>query len=145
MNSLSHYAKQLIGALCYASLSVSLFSPVALAQKTDTTEPPSKPAQPEQQQPPILSIEQRAKEAGVPLDNRVGRRRTRLDVAAEREARKWRLEQAKRNAAKLAELANALNADVANTDEKVLPVGIVERAAKIESLAKQIKNWGKGR
>ena len=56
---------------------------------------------------------------------------------------KAKLEEAKRDAATLAELADSLKDDVARSKESVIALSTAEKAEKIEKLAKKIKKWAK--
>ena len=60
--------------------------------------------------------------------------------AAEQEMRRTRLEEAKHDAATLAELAEFLKSDLTNSNQNTLSVDTMKRAEKIERLAKKIKN-----
>jgi hypothetical protein len=50
----------------------------------------------------------------------------------------------KRDADELAALANSLQEDVAKSNEKVLSLRLLEKAEKIEKLARKIRNVEKG-
>ena len=63
--------------------------------------------------------------------------------AADREKLKAQLEEVKRDAAALAELANSLKSELAKANEDVMAVNTAEKATQIEKLAKKIKRWAK--
>ncbi len=63
--------------------------------------------------------------------------------AANGEMLKAKLEEAKRDTATLAELADSLKDDVARSKESVIALSTAEKAEKIEKLAKKIKRWAK--
>ncbi len=58
---------------------------------------------------------------------------------------KAKREEAKRDAVTLVELAESLKNDLAQSNERVMPISYVKRAEKIEKLAKKIKNWAKSK
>lgn len=62
---------------------------------------------------------------------------------ANKELSKAKREEAQRDAATLAELAESLKKDLAQGNENVVPMSTLEKAEKIEKLAKKIKNWAK--
>jgi hypothetical protein len=64
--------------------------------------------------------------------------------AAERHQLKLRLAEMKQRSAAIVALANSLDNELASSREDVLPVTVVQRAEKIENLARDIKKWGKG-
>ncbi len=57
---------------------------------------------------------------------------------------KQRFEEMRRDAHELASLADSLRDDLDKSSENILSLGIVEKAAMVEKLAKQIKNAAKG-
>ena len=59
------------------------------------------------------------------------------------ELRKARLEEAKRDVATLADLAESLKKDLAQANEAVVPVSTLDKAEQIEQLAKKIRKWAK--
>ena len=61
-----------------------------------------------------------------------------------REIQKMRFEKMKKDADELATLADSLKGDVDKSNENILSLEIVEKAKKIEKLAKRIKNAAKG-
>lgn len=93
--------------------------------------------------PQTLAPEDRAHQADAsakPDGARAGKRHR----AADRQELKWRLAEIRQRSNTLVALANSLDNDLASITETQLPAGVVERAEKIERLAKEIKNWGKG-
>lgn len=60
-----------------------------------------------------------------------------------KELSKAKREEAQRDVATLAELAESLKKDLAQANENVVPVSTMEKAEKIEKLAKKLKNWAK--
>jgi hypothetical protein len=62
----------------------------------------------------------------------------------ERELLKQKFEKMKENADELAELAQSLQEDLNASNENVLSVGVVQKAQKIEKLAKKIKSAARG-
>jgi hypothetical protein len=57
---------------------------------------------------------------------------------------KANLEKMKRDAGELADLAKALQEELNKSNENLLPLGVVGKAAKIEKLAKKIKETARG-
>lgn len=63
--------------------------------------------------------------------------------AANRLLLKSRLEEAKRDSAALADMADSLRNELAKANENVMPVDIARKAEMLEKLAKKIRNWAK--
>lgn len=63
-----------------------------------------------------------------------------LRAKQQRELRKMRFDKMKEHAAKLAEMAKSLQEDIEKSNENVLSLDVVEKAKKIEKLAKTIRN-----
>jgi hypothetical protein len=61
-----------------------------------------------------------------------------------RDIQKMRFEKMKKDAGELASLADSLKNDVDKSNEDILSLKIVEKAEKIEKLAKRIKDSAKG-
>jgi hypothetical protein len=57
---------------------------------------------------------------------------------------KANLEKMKRDAGELTDLAKALQEELNKSNENLLPLGVVEKAGKIEKLAKRIKRTARG-
>jgi hypothetical protein len=62
----------------------------------------------------------------------------------ERAILKANLEKMKRDAGELADLAKVLQEELNKSNENLLPLGVVEKAGKIEKLAKRIKGTARG-
>jgi hypothetical protein len=67
-----------------------------------------------------------------------------LSQKQRRDLLKANFEQTKRDADELAALAKSLQEDLAKSNENVLSLHIVEKAEKIEKLAKKIKSTARG-
>jgi len=61
-----------------------------------------------------------------------------------RDLLKANLEKMKRDAGELADLVRALQEELNKSNENVLPLGVVEKADKIQKLAKRIKGAARG-
>jgi len=57
---------------------------------------------------------------------------------------KANLEKLRRDAGELADLAKVFQEELNNSNENLLPLGVVEKAGKIEKLAKRIKGTARG-
>ena len=57
---------------------------------------------------------------------------------------KFKLENMRKDAAEMAELAGSIQGDLAEVTENELPLRVVEKAGRVEKLAKKIKNAAKG-
>ncbi len=93
--------------------------------------------------PKTLSPEELERQTGVHIKPEIPEARARKHAALRPEL-KQKLAEMKRRSTALVALANSLDNELANTREDVLPITVVQRAEKIEKLAKEIKNWGKG-
>ncbi len=67
----------------------------------------------------------------------------RLRAKQQKDLRKYRFDKLKENAAELAKLANSLHEDLDKSNENILSLQIVDKAAKIEKLAKKIQDQAK--
>ena len=67
----------------------------------------------------------------------------RLRVKQQKELRKYRFDQLKEHAAELAKLANSLHEDLEKSNQNILSLQIVDKASKIEKLAKKIQDEAK--
>ena len=67
-----------------------------------------------------------------------------LTPKQKRDLMKFRFEKMKQHADELAELAESLQQDLDKSNENVLSLKVVEKAEKIEKLAKKIKETAKG-
>jgi hypothetical protein len=66
-----------------------------------------------------------------------------LRVKQERALRKYRFDQMKKHGEELAKLANSLQKDLEKSNENILSLQIVDKAQKIEKLAKKIQEEAK--
>jgi hypothetical protein len=66
-----------------------------------------------------------------------------LRVKQERDLRKYRFDKLKEHAAELAKLAASLHEDLDKSNENILSLQVVDKAAKIEKLAKKIQDEAK--
>ncbi len=66
-----------------------------------------------------------------------------LRIKQERDLRKYRFDELKKHASELAKLANSLHEDLDKSNENILSLQIVDKAAKIEKLAKKIQDEAK--
>lgn len=67
----------------------------------------------------------------------------RLRVKQQKELRKYRFDQLKEHAAELAKLANSLHEDLEKSNQNILSLQVVDKASKIEKLAKKIQDEAK--
>jgi hypothetical protein len=93
-------------------------------------------------QPLDSTLQDQLRKLGLPQpgDNEPGLNR---NAAANRLMLRWRLEEMRRDSATLVDLANSLKSDLARTNENMLNLGTLEKADKIEKLAKKIKKLTK--
>lgn len=66
-----------------------------------------------------------------------------MKAKQEKELRKYRFDQLKEHAAELAKLANSLHEDLDKSNINILSLQVVDKAAKIEKLAKKIQDEAK--
>jgi hypothetical protein len=67
----------------------------------------------------------------------------RLRAKQQKDLRKYRFDKLKENASELAKLANSLHEELDKSNENILSLEIVDKAAKIEKLAKKIQDEAK--
>jgi hypothetical protein len=108
--------------LCWREPSFARPSGVIRSQSPDAA-PPS-----QREQPPTIEVE-----PGPPLTKK-----------QKQQLLKSNFERMRRDADELAELAKSLQQDLDKTNENVLSLKIVERAEKIEKLARKIKTAARG-
>ncbi|HET7841504.1 MAG TPA: hypothetical protein VFM21_07860, partial [Terriglobia bacterium] len=120
---------------------MTLLCPSTIAQ----TKHPAlcEPKGPASVRPQTLSPEDLKYQTRVPIE-RDPTQAVRPNRAAERHQLNQKLAEMKQRSTAIVALANSLEAELASTREDVLPVTVVQRAEKIEKLARDIKKWGKG-
>jgi cell envelope opacity-associated protein A len=123
---------------CFFALSLLL----PLADTRAASTPPGPPASPEESGAVSIAAILEAQNFPAPTDT------TPLPPEITRKQRKdiqkMRFEKMKKDVGELATLADSLKDDVDKSSENILSLEIVEKAEKIEKLAKRIKNAAKG-
>ncbi|MGD0697867.1 MAG: hypothetical protein ABSB82_23875 [Terriglobia bacterium] len=116
-----------LGAAAYLAVALSLFEQYGPIAEAHTPQPPPLTREAQEQLPPSEN------EPGPPLTPK-----------QKQDLLKSNFEKLKKDAADLAALAKSLQQEIDTSNENVLSLKVVDKAEKIEKLARKIKTAAKG-